>query len=230
MIDYDGRIFRSAATETADTGGAGPIGHYHQRGDEVWAEFSGGRVVRGGLAGRCDADGVLTLAYHQLLDDGEVVAGLCTSRPELLADGRVRLHEQWRRFDGSAGVSVIEETSGNPNGRMKMQLIEGAGEYTAPDPGEPNHWIEHLRATDLSVGTYSIPKGGLDDQRPHLEDEIYLVRSGRATLVTDSGSAKAGPGSVLFVPANEKHRWEDITEDLTLVVIVAPPYKSREAS
>jgi mannose-6-phosphate isomerase-like protein (cupin superfamily) len=230
MIDYDGRVFRSAAAETAGAGGAGPIGHYHQRGDLVWAEFSGGRVRRGSLTGRCGPDGVLTLAYGQLLDDGEVVAGVCTSLPELLPDGRVRLREQWRRFDGSTGVSVIEETPREDRWRTTMQLMEGAGVYTAPDAGEPNHWIEHLRATDLSVGTYSIPKGGLDDQRPHLEDEIYVVRTGRATLVTDSGTAQVEPGSVVFVPAREKHQFVDITEDLTLVVVVAPPYKSREAS
>jgi mannose-6-phosphate isomerase-like protein (cupin superfamily) len=109
-----------------------------------------------------------------------------------------------------------------------MQLIEGAGTYTPAKDGEPNHWIEHLVSNDLSMGTYSIPAGGLDDQRPHYEDEIYVVQTGRATLVTDSGRAEAQPGSVLFVPAREKHQWTDIREDLTLIVIVAPPYKSRE--
>jgi mannose-6-phosphate isomerase-like protein (cupin superfamily) len=109
-----------------------------------------------------------------------------------------------------------------------MQVIEGAGTHTPAKDGEPNHWIEHLVSNDLSIGTYSIPAGGLDDQRPHYEDEIYVVQTGRATLVTDSGSAEAGPGSVLFVPARERHQWTDIREDLTLIVIVAPPYKSRE--
>ncbi|HEX4703193.1 MAG TPA: cupin domain-containing protein [Pseudonocardiaceae bacterium] len=111
-----------------------------------------------------------------------------------------------------------------------MQLIEGAGIYTAPPSGEPNHWIEHLRATDLSMGTYSIPAGGVDDQRPHLEDEIYVVQTGQATMVADSGTEKVAAGSVIFVPANERHQFTDIIEDLTLVVIVAPPYKSRETA
>src|SRR3982751_229472 len=110
MIDYDGRVFRSTAAETAGAGGAGPTGHYHQRGDLVWAEFAGGRVRRGSLTGTCGPDGVLTLAYCQVLDDGEVTGGVCTSHPETLADGRVRLREHWHRFDGSTGVSVIEET------------------------------------------------------------------------------------------------------------------------
>lgn len=109
-----------------------------------------------------------------------------------------------------------------------MQVIEGAGIYTPAKDGEPNHWIEQLVSNDLSMGTYSIPAGGLDDQRPHYEDEIYVVTTGRATLVTDSGSVDVHPGSVVFVPAREKHQYTNIREDLTLVVIVAPPYKSRE--
>jgi mannose-6-phosphate isomerase-like protein (cupin superfamily) len=109
-----------------------------------------------------------------------------------------------------------------------MQVLEGAGAYTPPKDGEPNHWIEHLISNDLSIGTYSIPAGGVDDQRPHFEDEIYVVQTGVATLVTDSGSAEARAGSVLYVPSQEKHQWTNIAEDLTLIVIVAPPYKSRE--
>jgi len=108
-----------------------------------------------------------------------------------------------------------------------MQVIEGAGGYTAATGGEPNHWAEHLASADLSVGTYSIPSGGLDDQEPHREDEIYVVQSGAATLVTDSGTAEVGPGSVIFVPAGENHRFTDVREDLALLVIFAPPYGSR---
>lgn len=109
-----------------------------------------------------------------------------------------------------------------------MQIIEGAGVYSPAKDGEPNHWIEHLVSNDLSMGTYSIPAGGVDDQRPHYEDEIYVVQTGRAILVTDSGSAHVQPGTVAFIPARESHRFTDISEDLTLIVIVAPPYKSRE--
>ncbi len=44
-----------------------------------------------------------------------------------------------------------------------MYLIGPAGRYTPPDGGEPNHWIVHLNRDDLSLGTYSIPAGGVDD-------------------------------------------------------------------
>jgi mannose-6-phosphate isomerase-like protein (cupin superfamily) len=108
-----------------------------------------------------------------------------------------------------------------------MRVIAEAGSYTPPDGGGPNDWVVHLDSDDLSLGTYSIPAGGVDDQSPHTEDEIYVVRSGRATLVTDSGLADVGPGSVVFVPAGERHRFTEITEDLAMIVVFAPPYGSR---
>ena len=82
-----------------------------------------------------------------------------------------------------------------------MRVIAKAGAYTPPDGGESSRWIEHLARDDLSLGTYRIPAGGPGDQTPHAEDEIYVVREGRATLVTPSGTAAVGPGSVVFVPA-----------------------------
>ena len=99
-----------------------------------------------------------------------------------------------------------------------MQVIEQAGQYTPAKDGEPNHWIEHLASSDLSVGTYSVPAGGLDDQDPHTEDEIYVVRA---------GTAEVGPGSVIFVPAHERHRFVGVGGDLALLVIFAPPEGSR---
>jgi hypothetical protein len=111
QISYDGRTFRSSAAETTDARGDVPVGHFHQDGQQVWAEFAGGKVIRGRFVGTCGPDGTLDLAYCQLLEGGEAVAGMCTSKPEILGDGRIRLAEHWRRFDraGSAGVSYIEE-------------------------------------------------------------------------------------------------------------------------
>jgi mannose-6-phosphate isomerase-like protein (cupin superfamily) len=36
-----------------------------------------------------------------------------------------------------------------------------------------------------------------------------------------------GPGSALFVPANEPHRFHDIAEDLAVLVFFGPAYGSR---
>jgi mannose-6-phosphate isomerase-like protein (cupin superfamily) len=105
-----------------------------------------------------------------------------------------------------------------------MEILAGAGEYVAtPD----SHWREHLEVPDLSCGTYSLPAGGTDPQSPHMEDEIYVVTRGRATLWTPSGSAPLGPGDVAFVPAGEEHRFVDIVEDFAVLVVFGPAEYSR---
>jgi mannose-6-phosphate isomerase-like protein (cupin superfamily) len=114
-----------------------------------------------------------------------------------------------------------------------MKVLTGAGLFTPPpDPPSPageagSHWVEHLRAADLSVGSYSIRRGGLDEQMPHTEDEIYVVTAGRAVLRAGEDSTPVGPGSVVYVAAGETHRFTDITEDLAAVVLFAPAEGTR---
>jgi mannose-6-phosphate isomerase-like protein (cupin superfamily) len=108
-----------------------------------------------------------------------------------------------------------------------MRVITGAGVFTAPAGGAATHWAEQLRVPDLSVGTYSISRGGTDGQAPHTEDEIYVVTAGRATLEAGGQSADVGPGSVIYVPAAEVHQFTGITEDFAALVLFAPAEESR---
>ena len=98
-----------------------------------------------------------------------------------------------------------------------------AAVFTTPAPGEGVHWVEHLRVDALSLGIYSIPAGAVDDQDPHTEDEIYVVVSGRGAFEAGGERVAVGPGSTLYVPAREPHRFVDVTEDLAVVVVFAPP-------
>ncbi len=108
-----------------------------------------------------------------------------------------------------------------------MKVIADAGSYSPPSAGEQFAWFEHLRVTDLSIGTYSVPAGGTDGQAPHTEDEIYVVTAGRAVLAASGERAEVGPGTVIYVAAGEPHRFTDITEDLAVVVLFAPAEYSR---
>lgn len=108
-----------------------------------------------------------------------------------------------------------------------MQIIQGASSWTAPQAGDLNVWTEHFEVPALSVGTYCIPAGGTDDQSPHTEDEVYVVTGGRAKISTPDASVEIAAGSVIFVPADEEHRFVDIAEDLTLLVVFGPAYGSR---
>jgi hypothetical protein len=104
-VDYDGRRFRPRGSVSPDTA----VGHYHQRGDQLWAEFAGPTVRLGRLVGDCGIDGVIRAAYCMVTTDGETVAGTCVTTPTMGADGRLELAEHWRRMDGSSGVSHLEE-------------------------------------------------------------------------------------------------------------------------
>ena len=101
-----------------------------------------------------------------------------------------------------------------------MKVLDGAGRFTSGD--DPNVYVEHLRNDSMSVGTYCIPAGGVDDQTPHTEDEIYVVVGGRARIEGGGDGASLSLGSVVFVPAGEEHRFVEITEDLTALVFFAP--------
>jgi mannose-6-phosphate isomerase-like protein (cupin superfamily) len=111
-----------------------------------------------------------------------------------------------------------------------VQIIQGAGKWTAPQAGDANDWEEHLAVPVLSVGTYCIPAGGTDDQSPHTEDEVYVVTGGRATISTPTATVDVVAGSVIFVPADEEHRFIDIVEDLTLLVVFGPAFGTRSTT
>lgn len=110
-----------------------------------------------------------------------------------------------------------------------MQVLRAAGYFAVPE-GEPNQYREHLRAPDLSVGTYCIPVGGKDGQQPHSEDEVYVVVRGHGRLTSETGDVEVGPGSVIYVKAYEHHQFTEVSEDLSVVVVFAPAERSRECA
>ena len=109
------------------------------------------------------------------------------------------------------------------NGKINPMEIVDAGRFLPAADGTARY-VEQLRVPALSAGTYSIPAGAADNQEPHAEDEIYVVVSGRASFTAGGRTIDAVPGTTLFVPAAEDHRFHDVTEDLTLLVFFAPAY------
>ncbi|MGM0885244.1 MAG: cupin domain-containing protein [Bacillota bacterium] len=67
----------------------------------------------------------------------------------------------------------------------------------------------------MSVGLYKLSKGEKDKQKPHTEDEIYLIIEGKASFQNGETIAEISKGDILFVEANKEHRFYDVTEDLT---------------
>jgi mannose-6-phosphate isomerase-like protein (cupin superfamily) len=83
-------------------------------------------------------------------------------------------------------------------------------------------YLEFLRRDAMSCGLYVLEPGADDPQEPHREDEVYVVLGGRARLTVAGRDQPVGPGSVLFVARTVPHRFHDITERLSVLVLFAP--------
>ncbi len=108
-VSLEGRIF--AGVENSSTGevGQSTIFTYHQDQDIIWAEYSGGSIIRGYLMGTRRGE-KLHFRYAHLSTSKETSTGVCDSAVEILDDGRVRLHESWAwESRPETGNSIVEE-------------------------------------------------------------------------------------------------------------------------
>ncbi len=110
-IDYNGRTFRSINNTANGEVDGQTLFHYHQSDQIVWATYQGGGIQWGTLIAKVDAAGRLEMRYQHINAFGELMTGECLSMPEVLSDGRIRLHEKWQWTSGdcSAGESTVEE-------------------------------------------------------------------------------------------------------------------------
>ena len=107
-FSVDGRLF--TAVENSESGEVSDqtIFCYHQKGNVIWAEYSGGSVVKGFLVGTMDEKQCLHFTYQHINTAGELKAGSCDSEPQE-ENGRLRFYEKWQWTTGEAGTSIIEE-------------------------------------------------------------------------------------------------------------------------
>ncbi len=110
-MNYHNKTFRPVSnTENGETSGE-TVFVYQQTGNILTSGYSGGKIITGHLIGLVDENGYIDMRYHQVNEKGEIMTGICHSTPEVLPDGRIRLHEtwQWTSGDLSRGESVLEE-------------------------------------------------------------------------------------------------------------------------
>ena len=116
-MNYDNRFFRSLSNSDTGEVSAATVFHYRQENAVVWATYQGGAIRFGTLVAKVLESGKLEMRYSHVNAAGELMTGECVSAPEILSDGRIRLHEQWRWTcgDRTAGESVIEEIAPDRN-------------------------------------------------------------------------------------------------------------------
>ncbi|MEU6279659.1 cupin domain-containing protein [Streptomyces sp. NPDC047028] len=84
-------------------------------------------------------------------------------------------------------------------------------------------YLQFLRERNMSVGLYALDAGESDPQRPHRQDEVYFVVSGRASITVGQETTEVARGSVVYVPAGAVHKFHHISEDLRVLVVFSPP-------
>lgn len=62
-----------------------------------------------------------------------------------------------------------------------------------------------------------------DPQRPHTQDEVYVVIAGTGTFVKGDERRTFGPGDAIFVEAGVVHRFESFSPDFSTWVLFWGP-------
>ena len=110
-MNYNNKKFKTLSNSGNGETSSETVFHYKQEGNLLTATYSGGKIKYGHLIGLVDESGKIDMRYHQANTDGQLMTGICQSSPEVLSNGKLRLHEnwQWTSGDKSKGTSVIEE-------------------------------------------------------------------------------------------------------------------------
>lgn len=119
---------------------------------------------------------------------------------------------------GMLSLAAVADSDETPT-MLKYSIDELAEENSKTDLP----YLNFMRVESMSTYLYELPAGATDMQNPHDQDEIYYVVRGRATAVVEDTTTPVAPGDILFVKKNAVHKFIDITEDLQLLVVFAPP-------
>ena len=110
-INYNGRKFVPEMNSENGEVSAATVFDYHQNGNMLWAEYSGGDILRGSLMGNVSVNGELDFVYHHINKNMEIKTGKCHSIPTVMDNGKIKLSETWEWTSGdfSKGESVLVE-------------------------------------------------------------------------------------------------------------------------
>ena len=110
-INYDGRKFIPKMNSENGEVTEQTLFLYHQNGSLLWAEYSGGDILKGSLIGSVSDNGELDFVYHHMNRDMMIKTGKCHSVPTVMENGKIKLSEQWEWTSGdfSKGESLLVE-------------------------------------------------------------------------------------------------------------------------
>jgi hypothetical protein len=111
MINYNNKIFKPVSNSKNGETTSETIFHYKQENNILSSIYAGGKIKYGHLIGIVENNGSISMHYHQININNEIMTGVCKSTPVILGSGKIRLHENWEWTSGdfSKGSSILEE-------------------------------------------------------------------------------------------------------------------------
>ncbi|WP_138754995.1 cupin domain-containing protein [Paenibacillus sinopodophylli] len=111
---------------------------------------------------------------------------------------------------------------------MNFKLVDLHNHLNDLKELESTSYYEFLKVPSMSIGLYKLGKGETDKQQPHTEDEIYIVIEGKSSFQNGDILSDVSKGDIIFVEAYKEHKFFDITEDLTTLVVFSPAEHSNK--
>lgn len=90
----------------------------------------------------------------------------------------------------------------------------------AADP-QNRRYQDILKHGSMRVGHYALRES--DPQKPHTQDEVYIVVKGTGEMVKNGERGRFEPGSVIFVEAGATHKFENFSPDFETWVVFWGP-------
>ncbi len=105
---------------------------------------------------------------------------------------------------------------------MMIPFKIGLGEAITQLQLEEIHRFTRVMKYGTMTVEYYAPKIK-DLQTPHLQDELYIIVSGKSLFFRGDKHVTCMSGDVLFVPAGVAHKFENFTDDFATWVIFYGP-------
>jgi len=87
---------------------------------------------------------------------------------------------------------------------------------------------ELMREVSFSLRVMRFEPGDEDSMHAHAEEEIYIINTGEATLVTEDESVEVAPGDVVHLGSGTGHQFTDFDDEFAVTVMYAPAEGSQE--
>lgn len=79
----------------------------------------------------------------------------------------------------------------------------------------------------FSMHYWHMKSGEIDNQKPHLQDEIYAILEGQGAVEVDGKTSEVKTGDIIFVPAKMEHHFIANKGDMRILIFFAPNWDGK---